>query len=117
MLLLKVAFVKFAYVFIKFRKLESLRMKNTFHRHKTEAATGGALQEKLFLEFWQNSQENTSSDWNSGNCSIESNNKRGFIKQPFTFVLQNRLRSVTLIKNTPVQMLSCEFCEIFKNPF
>ena len=26
-------------------------------------------------------------------------------------------RSVTLIKKTPVQVLSCEFCEIFKNPF
>ena len=42
----------------------------------------------------------TSSDWNSGNCSIEFNNKRGFIKQPFTFVLQNRLRSVTNKKHS-----------------
>ena len=31
----------------------------------------------------------TSSDWSSGNCLIEFNNKHGFIKQPFTFVLQN----------------------------
>ena len=56
-------------------------------------------------------------------------NKHGFVKQRFTFVLQKRcyknfaefkwkqLRSVTLIKNTPVQMLSCEFCKVFKNPF
>ena len=116
----------------------------------------------MFLEIWQNSQENicarvsfliklqtwiplgdcfwqnvvfslcehslfygqkllTSSDWNWGNFSIEFNNKHGLIKQPFTFVLQNRcwkqLRSGTLIKKTPVQVLSCEFCEIFKNPF
>ena len=28
-----------------------------------------------------------------------------------------QLRSVTLRKTTPVQVLSCEFCEIFKNPF
>ena len=41
---LKVAFVKFAYVFMKFRKLESLYMENTLNRHKTEAATGGVLQ-------------------------------------------------------------------------
>ena len=56
---LKVAFVKFAYVFMKFRKLESLYMENTLNRHKTEAATGGVLKEKVFLEIWQNSQENT----------------------------------------------------------
>ena len=40
---LKVAFVKFAYVFMKFRKLESLYMENTLNRHKTEAATGDVL--------------------------------------------------------------------------
>ena len=65
------------------------------------------------------------SDWNSGKCSIEFKNKDGFIKQPFTFVLLKnfaeftwkQLRSVTLIKKTPVQVLSCEFWEIFKNPF
>ena len=65
------------------------------------------------------------SDWNSGKCSIEFKNKDGFIKQPFTFVLLKnfaeftwkQLRSVTLIKKTPVQVLSCEFCEIFKDPF
>ena len=57
---LKVAFVKFAHVFMKFRKLESLHMENKkLHRHKTEAATGGVLYEKVFLETWQNSQENT----------------------------------------------------------
>ena len=41
---LKVAFVKFAHVFMKFRKLESLHMENKkLHCHKTEAATGGVL--------------------------------------------------------------------------
>ena len=41
---LKVAFVKFAYVFMKFRKLESLHMENKkLHHQKTEAATGGVL--------------------------------------------------------------------------
>ena len=56
---LKVAFVKFAKVFMKFRKLESLHMKNKkLHRHKTEWATGGVLEEKVFLEIWQNLQEN-----------------------------------------------------------
>ena len=40
----KVALVKFAHVFMKFRKLESLHMENKkLHRHKTEAATGGVL--------------------------------------------------------------------------
>ena len=55
---LKVAFVKFTHVFMKFRKLESLHMEKT-HRHKTEAATGGVLLEKVFLESWQKLQENT----------------------------------------------------------
>ena len=41
---LKVAFVKFPHIFMKFRKLESLYMKNKkLHRHKTEAATRGVL--------------------------------------------------------------------------
>ena len=51
---LKVAFVKFAHVFMKFRKLESLHMENKkLHHHKIGAG------EKVFLEIWQNSQENT----------------------------------------------------------
>ena len=41
---LKVASVKFVHVFMKFRKLESLRMENIkLSRHKTEADTGGVL--------------------------------------------------------------------------
>ena len=41
---LKVAFVKFALVFMKFRKLESLHMESKkLHRHKTEALTGVVL--------------------------------------------------------------------------
>ena len=70
-----------------------------------------------------------SSYWNLENCSIKFNNKHGFIKQPFTMfykigVLKNfaeftpkQQRSVTLIKKTPMQVLSCEFFEILKNPF
>ena len=57
---LKVAFVKFTHVFMKFRELESLHLENKkTHRHKTEAATGGVLLEKVFLEIWQKLQENT----------------------------------------------------------
>ena len=41
---LEVVFVKFAHVFMKFRKRESLHMENKkLHRHKTKAATGGVL--------------------------------------------------------------------------
>ena len=41
---LKAAFVKFAHVFMKFRKLESFHMENEIlHRHKTKAATGGGV--------------------------------------------------------------------------
>ena len=41
---LKVAFVKFTHVFMKFRKLENLHMENKkLHCHKTEAATRGVL--------------------------------------------------------------------------
>ena len=42
--------------------------------------------------------------------------KIGVLKN-FTEFTWKQLRSVTLIKKTPVQVLSCEFCEIFKNPF
>ena len=51
---LKASFVTFAQVFMKFRKLESLHMENKkLHHHKIGAG------EKVFLEIWQNSQENT----------------------------------------------------------
>ena len=41
---LKVVFVKFAQIFMKFKKLESLHMKNKkLHHQKTEAATRGVL--------------------------------------------------------------------------
>ena len=41
---LKVAFVKFAYIFMKFRKLESLHMESLqLYRHTTETATRGVL--------------------------------------------------------------------------
>ena len=42
--------------------------------------------------------------------------KIGVLKN-FAEFTWKQLRSVTLIKKTPVQVLSCEFCKIFKNPF
>ena len=42
--------------------------------------------------------------------------KIGVLKNFLEFTWK-QLRSVTLIKKTPVQVLSCEFCEIFKNHF
>ena len=41
--------------------------------------------------------------------------KIGFLKN-FAEFIWKQLRSVTVIK-TPVQVFSCGFCEIFKNPF
>ena len=53
---------------------------------------------KVFLEFSQNSQENT--------CA----------RVPFLIKLQ--VSSCNFIKKeTPGQVFSCEFCEIFKNTF
>ena len=57
---LKVASVKFIHVFVKFRKLESLLYENIkLDHHKTVAATGDVLQDKVFSEISQNSQGNT----------------------------------------------------------
>ena len=56
----------------------------------SEAATGGVLQEKVFLEILQNSQENT--------CARVS----------FLITLQAK-------KEALVQVFSSEFCEIFNN--
>ena len=42
--------------------------------------------------------------------------KIGVLKN-FAEFTWKQLRSVTLIKKTLVQVLSCEFCEIFKSPF
>ena len=58
----------------------------------SEAATGGVMSEKVFLEISQNSQENT--------CSRVSGLACSFIK-----------------KETLAQVFSCEFCEISKNTF
>ena len=55
----------------------------------SEAATGGVLKEKVFLEMLQDSQENT--------CARVS-----VLPAPETQV---------------AQVLSCEFCEISKNTF
>ena len=42
--------------------------------------------------------------------------KIGVLKN-FAEFTWKQLRSVTLIKKNPVQVLSCEFCKFFKNPF
>ena len=42
--------------------------------------------------------------------------KIGVLKN-FAEFTWKQLRSVTLIKKTPVQVLSCEFCKVFKNLF
>ena len=42
--------------------------------------------------------------------------KKGVLKN-FSECTWKQLRSVTLIKKTPVQVFSCEICEIFKNLF
>ena len=42
--------------------------------------------------------------------------KIGVLKN-FAEFTWKQLRFVTLIKKTPVQVLSCEFCKVFKNPF
>ena len=62
-----------------------------FFWRPSEAATGGVLQEKVFLEISQNSQENT-----CARVSFFCN----FVK-----------------KETVAQVFSCEFCEISKNTF
>ena len=49
---LKVDFVKFAHIFMKFRKLESLHMENKqLHHHKTEATTDVFFKKKCSQKF------------------------------------------------------------------
>ena len=63
---------------------------------QTEAATGGVLQKKAFLEISQNSQENT--------CTRDS------------FLI--KLDAWNFIKKESLaQVYSCEFCKISKNTF
>ena len=63
-----------------------------------EAATRGDLYKKVFLKFSQNSQENS--------CARAS------------FLIKLQAETCNLIsKETLAQLLSCEFCEIFKNTF
>ena len=46
----------------------------SYNRPLTETATGGVLEEKVFLEIWQNSQENTCARVIScGFCKISNN--------------------------------------------
>ena len=64
----------------------------------TEAVTGGALLQIIFLEISQNSQENT--------CVRAS------------FLIKFQVKAFIFIKKeTLTQMFSCEFCEISKNTF
>ena len=63
----------------------------------SEAATRGALCEKVFLEIWQNSHENT--------CSRVS------------FLIKLPEASNFINKETLAQVFSCEFCEISQNTF
>ena len=63
-----------------------------------EAATRGDLYKKVFLKVLQNSQENT--------CARDS------------FLIKLQAETCNFIsKETLAQLLSCEFCEIFKNTF
>ena len=80
--------------FMKSRKLKNLHLKNSiaikvciFTAKVIPYSLGQKVFSKCYSEFLM-----TSSDWNSGNCSI------GFSQQ------------------TTAQVFSCEFCEIFKNP-
>ena len=62
----------------------------------TEAATRGVWCKKMFVEIWQNSQENT--------CARAS------------FLI--KLQAYNFIKKeTLTQVFSCEFCKIFKNTY
>ena len=55
------------------------------------------------------------------NMVLESSSSLLFYKigapRNFAEFTRKRLRSVTLIKKNQMQVLSCEFCKIFKNPF
>ena len=62
---------------------------------QVEAAARGVLCKKVFLEIWQNSQENT--------CARVS--------------LLIKLACNFIKKETLAQVFSCEFCEISKNTF
>ena len=64
----------------------------------SEVVTGGVLQQKVFLEISQNSQENT--------CARVS------------FLIKLQVSACNFIEiETLAQVFSCEFCEIFNNTF
>ena len=64
----------------------------------SEAATGGVLQEKVFLEIQQNSKENT--------CARVS------------FLIKLQASACNFVKEeTLAQVFSCEFCKISENSF
>ena len=84
--------------FTQWQVYESVRNKSVRKYKCTEAATGGVLQEKAFLEMLQNSQENT--------CARVSLLIK-FLAEACSFIK----------KKTQAQMFSCEFWEISKNTF
>ena len=73
-----------------------MEIKHVLFRNFAEAATGGALQEKMFLEISQNSQEST--------CARVS--------------ISIKLQACNFVKiETLAKVFPCEFCEISKNRF
>ena len=66
--------------------------------YRTEAATGDVLWRKVFLKNSQNFTEK-------------------HLCWSFIFNKVAGLRPETIMKETPAQVLFCEFCEIFKNTF
>ena len=57
----------------------------------------------MFLKIWQNSHENT--------CVGVS------LSRSLLSLSRSPRSHATLLKKTPAQVFSCEFCEIFKNTF
>ena len=57
----------------------------------------------MFLKIWQNSYENT--------CAGVS------LSRSLLSLSRSPRSHATLLKKTPAQVFSCEFCEIFKNTF
>ena len=66
---------------------------------ESEAAIIGLLQDKVFLEISQNSQEN---------CRARAS---------FFIKLQASALQLYFKKETPAQVFSCEFCDFSKNTF
>ena len=83
--------------------LENLSME-TIKSRKREAATGGVLLKKVFLEISQNSQENT--------CAKDS-----FLIMDSFLIFTGLIPAILLKKESLAQVFSCEFCGGSKKPF